>query len=51
MRDKETVENNRAIIAISVIGGSAVVVTALCAPFLVVPAFRKLGGIPWMVCS
>ena len=33
---------------VGVIGGSAVAFTVLSAPFLVIPAFRRLGAIPWM---
>jgi hypothetical protein len=32
-----------------VFGGAAALFTVVSSPFLVIPAFRRLGGIPWMV--
>jgi hypothetical protein len=34
---------------LGVIGGSILVLSVLSAPFLLVPASRKLGSLPWMV--
>jgi hypothetical protein len=31
------------------LGGSLLLLTVLSAPFLIVPASRKLGSLPWMV--
>lgn len=33
---------------VGMIGGSAIAFTVLSTPFLVIPAFRRLGAIPWM---
>ena len=40
--------NAPALALVGAIGGTAVVFSVLSAPFLVIPAFRRLGAIPWM---
>ena len=51
MERKETSESHRttALMVAGAIGGSAVLCTVLSSPFIVIPAFRRLGAIPWMV--
>jgi len=39
------------MVGLGAIGGSIILISLLAAPFLVVPASRKLGSLPWMVCS
>lgn len=48
---KETSDSRRttALAVAGAIGGTAVLCTVLSAPFIVIPAFRRLGAIPWMV--
>lgn len=46
----DTVSSKPALYAIGAIGGSILLLGLLSAPFLVVPASRKLGSLPWMVC-
>ena len=45
---KSTNANLPALALVGVVGGSAIVFSVLSAPFLVIPAFRRLGAIPWM---
>ena len=45
---KSTNSNVPALALVGVVGGTAVVFSVLSAPFLVIPAFRRLGAIPWM---
>jgi len=40
--------NNSALVAISFVGASALALTLVASPFLLVPASRRLGAIPWM---
>lgn len=45
---KSTNSNVSALAIVGVVGGTAVAFSVLSAPFLVIPAFRRLGAIPWM---
>lgn len=43
--------DNHGLLAIGVVGGCLTAITILAAPFLLIPASKRLGSLPWMVRS